>query len=65
VLTTVIALTAAGARDSHRVNAGQQAYAVAEAGLNNALAVLNQHLLDGLGALVGNVAGRSSRVRLE
>jgi hypothetical protein len=43
VLTTVIAFTAAGARDSHRVNAGQQAYAVAEAGLNNALAVLNKN----------------------
>lgn len=43
VLTTVITFTAAGARDSHRVNAGQKATALAEAGLNNALAVLNQN----------------------
>ena len=42
-LTTVITFTAAGARDSHRVNAGQKAYALAEAGVNNALAVLNQN----------------------
>ena len=35
-LTTVITFTAAGARDSHRVNAGQKAYAIAEAGVNNA-----------------------------
>jgi hypothetical protein len=39
-LTAVITFTAAGARDSHRVNAGQKASALAEAGLNNALAVL-------------------------
>jgi hypothetical protein len=43
VLTTVITFTAAGARDSHRVNAGQKASALAEAGLNNALAVLNHN----------------------
>lgn len=43
VLTTVITFTAAGARDSSRVNAGQKASALAEAGLNNALAVLNQN----------------------
>ncbi len=43
VLTTVITFTAAGARDSNRVNAGQKATALAEAGLNNALAVLNQN----------------------
>ncbi len=30
-LTTVITFTAAGARDSHRVNAGQKANALAEA----------------------------------
>ena len=40
-LTAVITFTAAGARDSHRVNAGQKATALAEAGLNNAFAVLN------------------------
>ena len=42
-LTTVITLTAASARDSHRVNAGQKATALAEAGLNNAVAVLTAH----------------------
>jgi Tfp pilus assembly protein PilX len=40
-LTAVIFLTAAGARDARRSNAGQQAYALAESGLNNGLAVLN------------------------
>ena len=39
-LTSVITFTASGARDSHRVNAGQKATALAEAGVNNALAVL-------------------------
>lgn len=43
VLTTVITFTASGARDSKRVNAGQKATALAEAGLGNALAVLNQN----------------------
>ncbi len=46
VLTTVITFTAAGARDSHRVNAGQKAYGLAEAGVNNALAVLNANYPD-------------------
>ena len=40
-LTTVIFVTAAGARDAHRTNAGQRASALAESGINNALAVLN------------------------
>jgi hypothetical protein len=40
-LTAVLFMTAAGARDSQRSNAGQKAYALAEAGVNNALAVLN------------------------
>src|SRR4051812_25731350 len=40
-LAAVIFLTAAGARDAQRTNAGQKAYALAESGLNNALAVLN------------------------
>ena len=39
-LTAVIFLTAAGARDAQRTNAGQRAYALAESGINNALAVL-------------------------
>ncbi len=42
-LTTVIFITAAGARDAHRSNAGQKASALAESGINNALAVLNQN----------------------
>src|SRR3982750_2772715 len=41
VLTTVIFLTAARARDAQRTNAGQKAYALGESGINNALAVLN------------------------
>ena len=41
VLSTVIFLTAAGARDSQRTNAGQRAHGLAEAGINNAVAVLN------------------------
>ena len=46
VLTTVITFTASGARDSKRVNAGQKANALAEAGVNNALAVLNANYPD-------------------
>ena len=41
MLTTVLFMTAAGARDAHRSNAGQKASALAESGINNALAVLN------------------------
>ena len=41
-LTTVMFMTAAGARDAHRSNAGQKASALAESGINNALAVLNE-----------------------
>jgi hypothetical protein len=40
-LTAVLFITAAGARDAHRSNAGQKASALAESGINNALAVLN------------------------
>ena len=40
-LSTVMFMTAAGARDAHRSNAGQKASALAESGINNALAVLN------------------------
>ena len=40
-LTTVMFMTAAGARDAHRSNAGQKASALAESGVNDALAVLN------------------------
>src|SRR5262245_30605974 len=41
VLGAVILMTASAARDAHRSNAGQKASALAESGLNNALAVLN------------------------
>jgi hypothetical protein len=40
-LSGVLFMTAAGARDAQRTNAGQNAYALAESGINNALAVLN------------------------
>ena len=42
-LTAVMFMTAAGARDAHRSNAGQKASALAESGINNALAVLNSN----------------------
>ncbi len=41
-LSTVMFMTAAGARDAHRSNAGQRASALAESGINNSLAVLNE-----------------------
>jgi hypothetical protein len=41
MLTGVIYMTAAAARDAHRSNAGQKASALAESGVNDALAVLN------------------------
>ena len=54
VLTTVIFLTAAGARDAHRTNAGQKAYGLAESGINNALAVLVHNYESGaVGAFPG------------
>ena len=40
-LGTVIYVTSASARHAEHSNAGQKAYALAEAGVNNALAVLN------------------------
>ena len=40
-LSTVIYVTTASARHAEHSNAGQKAYALAEAGVNNALAVLN------------------------
>src|SRR5438552_2769035 len=42
-LTAVIFMTAAGARDAQRTNAGQRAYSLAESGINNALAVLESN----------------------
>jgi hypothetical protein len=43
LLTSVIFLTSSSARDAQHTNAGQKAYSLAEAGINNALAVLNQN----------------------
>ena len=45
-VTSVLTFSAAGVRDSQRVNGGQRAYALAEAGVNNALAVLNANYPD-------------------
>src|SRR5262245_54575987 len=42
-LSTTIYVTSSSARHASSSNAGQKAYALAEAGLNNALAVLNTH----------------------
>jgi hypothetical protein len=42
-LTTTMFFTSASARHASHSNAGQKAYALAEAGVNNALAVLNTH----------------------
>jgi hypothetical protein len=53
-LTTVIFVTASGARDAHRTNAGQKAYALAESGVNNALAVLNASYPDSTNPPPGN-----------
>src|SRR4051794_32449773 len=39
-LTGVVAFSSASGRDAHRTNAGQKAYALAEAGVSNALSVL-------------------------
>jgi hypothetical protein len=41
IVSTVLFLTAAGARESQRTNAGQKAHALAEAGVNDAISVLN------------------------
>jgi hypothetical protein len=43
LLTSVIFFTSSNARDAQRTNAGQKAYALAEAGINNALAVLHSN----------------------
>jgi hypothetical protein len=40
-LSGVLFMTAAGARDAQRTNAGQKAYALAESGVNDSLAVLH------------------------
>src|SRR4051812_27412316 len=42
-LSAVLELTASGARSTNLSNAGQKAYALAEVGLNNALAQLAVH----------------------
>lgn len=52
-LTTILFVTATNARDTQRTNAGQKAYALAEAGINNALSVLNANY-PGTGSYPGN-----------
>jgi Tfp pilus assembly protein PilX len=42
-LTTALAFTSSGSRHANRANAGQRAYALAESGVNNAVAVLQAH----------------------
>jgi hypothetical protein len=42
-LATVVFMTSAAARDAKRTNAGQKAYAAAEAGLNNVIAEIAPH----------------------
>jgi hypothetical protein len=46
-LATVIFMTSAAARDAKRTNAGQKAYAAAEAGLNNVIAEIAPHYPSG------------------
>ena len=46
-LTAVLEWSSSNSRHASRSNAGQQAYALAEAGLNNAVAVLNQAYTSG------------------
>jgi hypothetical protein len=46
LLATVLFLTSSSARDAHRTNAGQKAYALAEAGVNNALQILSTAYAD-------------------
>jgi hypothetical protein len=43
MLATALLLTSSSTRDAHRSNGTQKAYDLAEAGINNALAVLNAH----------------------
>lgn len=58
-LTTVIALTADGARDAGRTNAAQKAHSLAEAGVNNALAQLTAYYPSALkqGTSGGSLSG--------
>ena len=53
-LGTVIYVTSASARHAEHSNAGQKAYALAEAGVNNALAVLNAKYPDTANPYPGN-----------
>jgi hypothetical protein len=53
-LGTVIYMTSASARHANRSNAGQKAYSLAEAGVNNAIAVLNANYPDSTNPPPGN-----------
>ena len=55
-LGTVIYVTSASARHAEHSNAGQKAYALAEAGVNNAMAVLNANYPDKTNPYPGNGA---------
>jgi Tfp pilus assembly protein PilX len=60
-LATVIFMTSSGARDAKRTNAGQKAYAAAEAGLNNVIAEIASHYPSGsAGSLSWAAAGTAS-----
>jgi hypothetical protein len=55
LLTSVIFLSSSSARDAQRTNAGQKAYALAEAGINNALGVLSTSYADPTNVYPGNL----------
>ena len=55
-LATVIYMTSSGARDAKRTNAGQKAYAAAEAGLNNVIAEIAPHYTPNPSSTAGNPA---------
>jgi hypothetical protein len=60
-LATVIFMTSSGARDAKRTNAGQKAYAAAEAGLNNVIAEIASHYPAGsAGSLAWAATGTAS-----
>jgi Tfp pilus assembly protein PilX len=60
-MTTVISVTMANARDASRTNAGQIAYSLAEAGLNNAFGVINANYSGSTTAYPGDSTMLSSR----
>jgi hypothetical protein len=59
-LATALAISSSGSRNANRVDAGQKAYAIAESGINNAVAVLQANY-PGTVAYPGNSALLPSR----